>query len=83
MVILLVIVCSIIFLVVRAGDSAFGEFFGVLMIIALIGLIILGVIIFAGSFILPILAVLAVPFIGIWLTVKIVGSMFNEDRREH
>ena len=81
MIIVVTVVCVIIFLLCRLGDNVFGEFMGVLMTIAFFGLCIIGVLFLIGSFLLPVLAALVVPAIGIWLVFKIVTSMLCSDAK--
>ena len=81
MVWVVVIVCSLIFLAVRAADGAFGEFVGILIAIAIVGILGIAAVIFLGSILLPIAAVLVVPAVGTWLAYKIICGAFTSNSK--
>ena len=66
---------------VRAADGAFGEFAGILIAIAVVGILGIAAAIFLGSILLPIAAVLVVPAVGTWLAYKIICGAFTRAGR--
>jgi hypothetical protein len=66
MVILVVVVCSIIYLVARGGNEAFGSSIGTFMIFAGFGLIALMALFALSAIIVPLLMGLFIPIAFIW-----------------